>query len=55
VIREIPWRTKKKAPSNESAGLGKSAWSGKSVAQFDRPAEAGVVVPGVVREAEHLP
>jgi hypothetical protein len=27
----------------------------KSVAQFDRPAEAGVMVPVVVREAEHLP
>jgi len=25
------------------------------VAQFDRPAEAGVVVPVMVRAAEHLP
>jgi len=25
-----------------------------SVAQFDRPAEAGVVVPVMMREAEHL-
>jgi hypothetical protein len=29
--------------------------STKSVAQVNRPAEAGVVVPVVVREAEHLP
>jgi hypothetical protein len=26
-----------------------------SVAQSDRPAEAGMMVPVVVREAEHLP
>jgi hypothetical protein len=26
-----------------------------SVAQFDRPAEAGMMVPVVVRKAEHLP
>jgi len=28
---------------------------GKSVTQFDRPAEAGMMVPVVVRETEHLP
>jgi len=55
VIREIRGRTKKKAPPNEPAGLRERACSGKSVAQFDRPAEAGVVVPVMVRAAEHLP
>jgi hypothetical protein len=27
----------------------------RSVAQLDRPAEAGMMVPVVVRETEHLP
>jgi hypothetical protein len=48
-----PYKTK--APPVLAAGLRKSAdVSWKSVAQFDRPAEAGMVVPVVVREPEHL-
>jgi hypothetical protein len=48
-------RTKQK-PHHSAAGLRESAdviW--RSVAQFDRPAEAGMMVPVVVRETEHLP
>jgi len=49
------WRTKQKAPPIQSAGLRETRFVSKSVSQFDRPAEAGVVVPVVVRAAEHLP
>jgi hypothetical protein len=45
----------KKAPPNESAGLEKRLKSTKcSVAHVDRPAEAGMMVPVMVRETEHL-
>jgi hypothetical protein len=61
-IREIrvirgcdPSRTNKKPRRNESAGLGEALlFFERSVAQSGRPAEAGVVVPVVVRETEHL-
>jgi hypothetical protein len=49
-------RVRKKAPPFLRRGFEKSAdvvWI--SVAQFDRPAEAGMMVPVVVRETEHLP
>jgi len=47
--------TKEKAPSEDPAGLGKRCVVTRvSVAQVDRPAEAGMMVPVDVRETEHL-
>jgi hypothetical protein len=44
-----------KSPAVSAAGLRESAdVVGISVAQFDRPAEAGMMVPVVMRETEHL-
>src|SRR5262245_52727624 len=47
---------KKRAPPKSIGGALKSALLclRSSVAQFDRPAEAGVVVPVMMRETEHL-
>jgi hypothetical protein len=55
AIREIRG-VQRKSPSERIGGAWRRALlSTKSVAQFNRPAEAGVVVPVVVRAAEHLP
>jgi hypothetical protein len=57
VIRVVrAFRGKKEKPRrHESAGLQNALWlsSGYSVAHVDRPAEAGMMVPVVVRETEH--
>jgi hypothetical protein len=47
--------TKEKAPSDDPAGLGKRCVVTRvSVAQVDRPAEAGMMVPVDVHETRHL-
>jgi hypothetical protein len=45
---------KRKSPAETIGGASEKRVFWKSVAQFDRPAEAGVVVPVVVRAPEHL-
>jgi hypothetical protein len=46
----------KKAPPVDRRGCEKALMvTENSVAQLDRPAEAGMMVPVVVREAKHLP
>jgi hypothetical protein len=48
-------RPKTKSPAENSAGLRKAPdFNERSVAQLDRPAEAGMVVPVMMRETEHL-
>jgi hypothetical protein len=49
-------RTTKK-PHRENGGAFEKAlmFTEDSVAQLDRPAEAGMMVPVVMREAKHLP
>jgi hypothetical protein len=59
-FRVVPWRPTlqpriKKPRRNDPAGLGERCCvTERSVAQRDRPAEAGMMVPVVVRASEHL-
>jgi hypothetical protein len=55
-MSDVRW-LKIKSPAEKSGGAGKAliCLVACSVAQFYRPAAAGMVVPVVMRETEHLP